>query len=226
MGGMIGALYELRWRSAEHDQPEHGLRPERRPLHRLHRHRPQVGRHGDHPGRPPAVRAAGPLGGQRPVVDEHRRLYATRRNDRRPKTANRRTMVAIAPINPQRVYVVWQQPGGTGKPEKSLVLASSDGGRTFAGEPVNTAADRGGLPGPAGGRRERRPARGPAQPGLPRAAAAERPRGAAVGLPVLDRQRQDVQPTGRHRPRQPGRLLCSQADAGRRSTTTARRRGS
>ena len=64
-----------------------------------------------------------------------------------PRTANRRTMVAIDPTNPQWVYVVWQQPGGTGKPEKSLVLASSDGGRTFSGEPVNTADERGGYQG-------------------------------------------------------------------------------
>src|SRR5215210_7341288 len=64
-----------------------------------------------------------------------------------PKTSNRRTMVAVDPKNPQWVYVVWQQPGGTGKPEKSLVLASSDGGRTFPGEPVNTADDRGGYQG-------------------------------------------------------------------------------
>ncbi|MGI8810626.1 MAG: sialidase family protein [Acidimicrobiales bacterium] len=64
-----------------------------------------------------------------------------------PKTSNRRTMVAVDPKNPQWVYIVWQQPGGTGKPEKSLVLASSDGARTFSGEPVNTADDRGGYQG-------------------------------------------------------------------------------
>ncbi len=64
-----------------------------------------------------------------------------------PTTSNRRTMVAVDPKSPEWVYVVWQQPGGTGKPEKSLVLASGDGGRTFPGEPVNTADDRGGYQG-------------------------------------------------------------------------------
>jgi hypothetical protein len=55
---------------------------------------------------------------------------------------NRRPFVAVDPKDPTRVYVAWQQAGGTGKPDRAMIAASTDGGRTF-GTPVEVGDERG-----------------------------------------------------------------------------------
>lgn len=50
---------------------------------------------------------------------------------------NRRPMVAIDPDDPSNVYVTWLQ-SSSGEKSKSMIAASTDGGRTFA-EPVDLA---------------------------------------------------------------------------------------
>lgn len=58
------------------------------------------------------------------------------------KTDNSRPMVAVDPSDSSHVYVSWNQDGGPDKPNKALVAASDDGGRTF-GEPVNIGGKHG-----------------------------------------------------------------------------------
>ncbi len=55
---------------------------------------------------------------------------------------NRRPFVAVDPNDPARVYLAWQQAGGTGKPDRAMFASSGDGGRTFA-PPVELGDDRG-----------------------------------------------------------------------------------
>jgi hypothetical protein len=55
---------------------------------------------------------------------------------------NRRPFLAVDPKEPSRVYISWQQAGGTGKPDRSMFASSTDGGRTF-GQPVETGDERG-----------------------------------------------------------------------------------
>ena len=58
------------------------------------------------------------------------------------RLANRRPFVAIDPNEPSRVYLAWQQAGGTGKPDRAMFASSSDGGRTFD-QPVEVGDERG-----------------------------------------------------------------------------------
>jgi hypothetical protein len=55
---------------------------------------------------------------------------------------NRRPFIAVDPKVPSRVYVAWQQAGGTGKPDRAMFASSADGGRTFA-QPVEVGDERG-----------------------------------------------------------------------------------
>ena len=55
---------------------------------------------------------------------------------------NRRPFVTVDPKDPAKVYLAWQQAGGTGRPDRAMIAASADGGRTF-GPPVEVGDDRG-----------------------------------------------------------------------------------
>ncbi len=55
---------------------------------------------------------------------------------------NGRPMLALDPNNPANVYVAWSQSGSANEKAKSLIAASSDGGRTF-GQPVDVSDPRG-----------------------------------------------------------------------------------
>ena len=58
------------------------------------------------------------------------------------RLVNRRPFVAVDPKDPAKVYLSWQQAGGTGRPDRALIASSKDGGRTF-GAPVEVGDDRG-----------------------------------------------------------------------------------
>jgi hypothetical protein len=58
------------------------------------------------------------------------------------RLANRRPFVAVDPKEPSRVYVAWMQAGGTGRPDRAMMAASTDGGRGF-GPPVEVGDERG-----------------------------------------------------------------------------------
>lgn len=58
---------------------------------------------------------------------------------------NDRPMVEVDKSNPDNVYVGWMQRGAEGEPGgKTMLAASTDGGRTF-GEPVDLSDERGGY---------------------------------------------------------------------------------
>lgn len=70
-----------------------------------------------------------------------------------PKVVNnRRAMVAIDPNDVANVYVTWMQSTSAEK-AKSLIAASSDGGKELrgTGRPCRAGGDRG-IPGPSGRR--------------------------------------------------------------------------
>jgi len=58
------------------------------------------------------------------------------------RLVNRRPFVAVDPKDPAKIYIAWQQAGGTGKPDRAMFASSADGGRSF-GAPVEVGDDRG-----------------------------------------------------------------------------------
>ncbi len=116
-----------------------------------------------------ALSATDPKFGDRNRAERPRPIFLARSNDGgrsfttsfvyrvtedNPKVFNnRRPMVALDPKDSSKLYVTWLQ-AASGEKSKSMIAASSDGGRTF-GEPVDLAepVDQGGY--------QARPAVGP-----------------------------------------------------------------